>query len=318
MNLSTFPQLLGAFFRLIRWKNILMVAISMYLARIAVIHRILQTDDTGNSFTHLDFSILVLSAVFITAGGYLINDFFDIRIDRINKGDRVVLGNYFSLRFALYTHHIFSAAGILLGFYAAYRAGSVSLGGLHVIGVAMLWFYASRYKRIMILGNVVVSLLSALVIPMVWLFEFFALRQDGVNFAAAMPDFEALNRIILLYLVFSFLLSMSREIAKDIQDMEGDRLYQCRTFPILFGARNGMLLAGLFQLLSLIMLCFVLVFLAKARIMPLFYYVLFLITLPLCGLFYQTIRPGGSVRTVEQGLKLLMFIGVLSMILIQV
>ncbi|HRY33589.1 MAG TPA: geranylgeranylglycerol-phosphate geranylgeranyltransferase [Bacteroidales bacterium] len=317
MTPSTFPQLLGAFFRLIRWKNILMVAVSMYLARYALIYRILAGTDGGSTFTHADFCMLVLSVVFITAGGYLINDFFDIRIDRINKGDRVVLGRYFSLRFALYTHHFFSAAGMLLGFYASYRAGSLSLGGLHVIGVAILWFYAARYKRIMILGNVVVSLLSALVIPLVWLFEFFALRQDGVIFASAMPDFAALNRVVLLYLVFSFLLSMSREIVKDIQDMHGDRIYQCRTYPVLYGNRSGMLLAGLFQLLSLVILAIILFYLAKLRIMPLFYYILFLITMPLLGLFYQTVRPGGPVRTVEQGLKLLMFIGILSMIFIQ-
>ncbi len=158
------------------------------------------------------FHLLVLSTVLIAAGGYIINDYFDIKIDRINKPHRVWIGKTISRRSALLTHQIFSGLAILLVFPLGWKAV-----GIHIFSTGLLWLYASGFKKKPFIGNFVVALLTALVIA-----------EVAIIYSPA-------NRLIYMYAVFAFFINLIREIVKDMEDIRGDEHHGARTLPILYG-----------------------------------------------------------------------------------
>jgi 4-hydroxybenzoate polyprenyltransferase len=99
----------------------------------------------------------------------------------------------------------------------------------------VLWYYSLKYKRIPFAGNFTVAILAALILGMVWLFEFFALKQNGLIFAGMIRHFNEINMYVLGYAVFAFLVTLIREMVKDIEDIEGDRSFRCHTLPIVYG-----------------------------------------------------------------------------------
>lgn len=309
---------LKVYLRLFRWKNLVIIALTMILARYALIHPLLGKDITDFPFSRLDFLALVFSTVFIAAGGYIINDYFDVKIDRINRPEKMILGYFVSFRQALTIHQIFSLSGIILGFYAGYKVGSIRLGGIQAIVVAVLWFYAYRYKGLYFWGNFVVSLLSGLVILVVWLFEFYSLSQNALVFGTAITAFPTVNKIILVYVVLSFLLSFTREIIKDIADIPGDSRYGCTTIAV----KNGIVAASRLAALILFLVLSLLI-LIQALYLPglsafLLYYSVFLLDIPLVYLIYLTLTARDKIEFQRLGssIKMLMFLGVFSMIFV--
>jgi len=130
-----------AFLSLIRWQNLLIVILTMVLMRYAVLGPVISKIGvillmgTGEEvpmvlqFPWYDFLLLVAATVFITAGGYVINDYFDIKTDLINKG-KVIVGTKIPRRQAMMWHNIFNIAGVSAGFYISWKAGYIYLGVL--------------------------------------------------------------------------------------------------------------------------------------------------------------------------------------------
>ena len=183
----------------------------------------------------LNFALLVLSTVLIAAAGYIINDYFDMRADRINKPDKMSIGRKISRRTAIVLHWLFNIIGVLLGAYIALRMHVWKLGILNLIVSVTLWFYSTNFKRQLLTGNIVISLLSALVLIVVWLFEFYAVNTNTDTIRDMITVFRS---IIMPYFIFAFLISLVREMIKDIEDMEGDIKIFCRTFPIVYGVEK--------------------------------------------------------------------------------
>ena len=97
------------------------------------------------------------------------------------------------------------------------------LGFIFIAIAMMLWFYSAQYKKTAFWGNFVIALLSAMVVLIVWLFEFFALRANPINYTEAMKQLELISAVVAGYAIFAFLVSMIREIMKDVEDIEGDK-----------------------------------------------------------------------------------------------
>ena len=130
------------FFRLIRTKNLLIIAISQYLIRYAII--IPMTD--SKSLSDLQFFYLVLSTIFIAAAGYIINDYFDTRVDRLNNR-KLIIDHTIKRREAILLHFIFSGIGVFLGFFLGWRVGILNLGFINLFCSSALWFYSTHFKR---------------------------------------------------------------------------------------------------------------------------------------------------------------------------
>ena len=139
------------FFRLIRTKNLLIIAISQYLIRYAII--IPMTD--SKSLSDLQFFYLVLSTIFIAAAGYIINDYFDTRVDRLNNR-KLIIDHTIKRREAILLHFIFSGIGVFLGFFLGWRVGIINLGFINLFCSSALWFYSTHFKRAYLSGNLLI------------------------------------------------------------------------------------------------------------------------------------------------------------------
>lgn len=233
------------FLNLIRYKNLLFIVGLQLLMRYAVIQPILKVLFDGPSYymTDLQFALLVASTVFIAAAGYVINDYFDTRIDEINHPDSVIVGKSITKERAALIHHILAGLGVVMGLIVAFWCKSLSLGLIIVMVPGMLWFYSASYKRQFLVGNIIVAINSALLPLVVVMAEIAFLNKNS-----ELPISEAPNGgyiIPFLYAwvggfsVFTFLATLIREIIKDMEDEKGDREMESRSMPIVWGIKNS-------------------------------------------------------------------------------
>jgi 4-hydroxybenzoate polyprenyltransferase len=235
-----------AFFKLVRWQNLLIVILTMVLMRYAIIGPLISKigviliKGTGAEvpmvlqFSLLNFVLLVAATVFLTAGGYVINDYFDIKTDLINKG-KVIVGTRIPRRQAMMWHNIFNIAGVSIGFYISWKAGYFWLGTMFLVVSGLLYVYSASYKRQFLVGNLVVATLVAMVPLLVIIYEWPALyRYYSLN-AVTLPEINFIFYWVGGFAFFAFLTTLTREIIKDIEDFEGDIAYGRNTVPVVIG-----------------------------------------------------------------------------------
>ena len=159
-----------------------------------------------------------------------------------------------SVRHALSAYYIINGVAIIAGLYLAFIAGSFQLGLIFPAIIGLLWFYSSRYQRMPFWGNLIVSLLSAMVILIIWLFEFFMLLKNGGEFVNVIGQFDTINKYVWAYALFAFLVSLFREMLKDIQDMKGDMTMGYRTIPVLWGSKTARAITAFVIILTIALL----------------------------------------------------------------
>lgn len=237
------------FFKLIRPGNLLIIAATMYLLRIFVIGEVLEQNEMELQMTELQFAILVLSIVCIAAAGNIINDYFDVRTDRVNRPKQLIVGVSVKRRVAMVSHIALNFAGIIMGGLLAWEIGMWKLVFIHIFAAASLWYYSVIFKREFLIGNVVIAILSALIPLTVGLFEIPLIMETyGTQvrefFIQNAPDtdpnlfFKILYFFVLGFAGFAFLLTLVREIQKDLADVKGDQLAGFKTMPIVIGERK--------------------------------------------------------------------------------
>jgi 4-hydroxybenzoate polyprenyltransferase len=253
------------FLRLIRWQNLLMVIITMVLIRYAVLAPLISKigviliKGSGEEipmslqFSWHYFVLLVAATVFITAGGYIINDYFDIKTDLINKG-KIIVGTKIPRRQAMMLHSIFNIAGVAAGFYISYKAGYIWLGTLFLIVSGLLYFYSASYKRQFLIGNIIVALLTAMVPLLVVFYEWPALYKYYTINAIILPKINFIIYWVGGFALFAFLTNLSREIIKDIEDFEGDLAYGRNTVPVVIGVLSSKILSVVLITVTIILL----------------------------------------------------------------
>lgn len=163
------------------------------------------------------FVLVLLATMMAAAGGYVINDYHDIKTDRVNKPNRVIIGQQISRRQGMALHLSLSGIAILLGWSVNLKIGFAVL-----CCCLVLWAYAITFKKQFLSGNLIVASLSA--------FTLLILQFSGIQ----------LHRDLLwMYAGIAFLISLIREIIKDMEDVEGDRLDQCKTLPLVWGIKRS-------------------------------------------------------------------------------
>ncbi|NMC41950.1 MAG: UbiA family prenyltransferase [Bacteroidales bacterium] len=234
------------FLDLIRWKNLLIVVLTMVLMRYFVIAQLLgmvtvsmtAAPDIAVPMTLQlplsDFILLIAATVLVTAAGYVINDYFDIKTDLINRG-KVIVGTKVSRQKAMMWHSVLNLAGIAIGFYISSRAGYFWMGLLFLLVSGLLYFYSASYKRQFLIGNLMVSVLTAMVPMLVLFYEWPALYRFYAVNATSVPEMKFLFGWIGGFALFAFLTTLTREIIKDIEDFEGDTAYGRNTVPVVIG-----------------------------------------------------------------------------------
>lgn len=223
------------YIKLIRWPHLLMMALSMVLVRHMIILPRLAEAGLSPVSNSLVFSALVLAVMLIAAGGFVINDLFDRETDSINQAEKMIVGRFIGNSEALMLFRLLSLIGNLSGAFVAWKLSSWQLALIFPVMTGLLWFYSSRYKRMALTGNIVVSFAIAMVMLIVWLTDFFALRSDALLFSRAMLVLPEITGLVMAYTLFSFLVNFIGEIIVDILNVPGDSKMGFRTFPIVYG-----------------------------------------------------------------------------------
>ncbi|MFC6996073.1 geranylgeranylglycerol-phosphate geranylgeranyltransferase [Rufibacter roseus] len=197
-----------SFLSLIRFPNLLIMLLTQVLVRA---YLVFPERSLGQLFS-FRFILLLLATLCVAAAGYIINDYYDLKIDRINKPDRIVVGKGLTRRKAMAIHLYLSVVGVALGIVLGWRVGLVMFGT-----AMLLWGYSAQFKKLPFVGNFTIALLAATMVLVVPL----AAGQS--------------SKAVWAYGVFAFLTTLIREIIKDIEDEQGDASFRCRTLPIVFG-----------------------------------------------------------------------------------
>lgn len=318
-----------AFLNLIRWPNLLMVIMTMVLMRYAVLAPLISkimvilVNGKGNEtpmslqFPWYDFIILVASTVCIAAGGYVINDYFDIKTDLINKG-KVIVGTKIPRRKAMMWHSIFNIIGVAAGFYISYRAGYIWLGSLFLVVSGLLYFYSASYKRQFLIGNIIVAFLTAMVPMLVVFFEWPALYKYYTLNAVVLPPINILVYWVGGFAIFAFLTNLTREIIKDIEDFEGDIAYGRNTVPVIIGILAAKIVSAALIIITVIMLFVAWHFFISDTITLI--YISVAVVLPLLFVLYRVIRSSEKkeLHSASSMMKVAMITGVLYSLVVKI
>lgn len=303
-----------AFLRLIRFKNLLIIVLLQLLLRYVLLLPMLAHYGLEPALSHLRFALLVLTTVFLAASGYVINDYFDIKTDLINRPSRVVAGQVYPRRTVLLWHVLFTFLGVFMGLFLAYISRKENYALMFILVPALLWYYSTTLKKQMLIGNLVISFMTAIVPYFVVSLEFAVLaRVHG----EAILDTEACSMAWFWttgFAFFAFASNLGREIIKDLEDVKGDAEAGCRTLPIEMGEPATRRLVAILHAALLLALWIVYAMVPQLRSSPLaFVYFLVLLTLPFLWLMFKVLKARSRIdyHKASQWSKLIMLLGIL-------
>lgn len=233
------------YLQLIRLPNLLIIPFVQYCMRFCIIEPILRVNGFALQLTEIQFLFLVLSTIFLAAAGYVINDYFDVKIDLINKPDSVIVSKSIPRRTAMAMHIVFNSIGILLGLYLVYIIKIYIIALVYFVVAGLFWYYSTTYKRQFLVGNFVVAFLTALVPLQVILYEVVLLNNAYRDFLLEHNyNFNGIFFWVLGFSVFAFLTNLIREIVKDIEDFEGDNSFGRDTMPVIIGVTTSKIIVA--------------------------------------------------------------------------
>ncbi len=326
-----------AFIKLIRLPNLLIIALTQYAIRYGVIYPIIYNFSGGQhipgvglKMTELDFFLLSLSTVMIAAAGYIINDYFDVKVDRVNRPDRIIVGKFIKRRVAMGAHIVINTIAILIGAYLAYTIGNWKLIFIQVLSAGALWYYSTLFKKQVLVGNVIVALLAALVPFVAGLYELIlqhAFTDDTVNSLLFRLEeytpfedveyllIEILNSIlywILGFTIFAFISTVIREVIKDIEDYEGDKKYFSNTLAVVYGKTKAKIFTQGVAIVMVSLVAYLQYFQLQGKDMASFMYFLFAIQLPLIYVIVklQAAQEKTDYTRLSMNMKLIMLMGI--------
>ncbi|MES2799563.1 MAG: geranylgeranylglycerol-phosphate geranylgeranyltransferase [Bacteroidota bacterium] len=282
------------FLRLIRPINLLIIVLTMYGAILYLFN--------GSSvklipYSELDFGLLVFSTVLIAAAGNIINDYFDVKADKVNKPDRLIITKHIKRRWAIFWHWTFNCIGFFIGIYLSIKYQSLSFVFVQLMSINLLWFYSMYFKRKMLIGNVIISFLSAMIPILVVIFYHFSMTKSTDR----LEDYT----FIFIMAGFAFVLNFAREIIKDIQDIEGDKLIQVRSLPMIVGINTSLVIAGV--LLCVLPALMIIIWFFGAREITMVHAAALVDVLAILVLIFASQR----LKIIDQLIKLTMLIGLL-------
>ncbi len=213
-------------FSVVRGYNILMIVLAQYLASIFILSPDLPLREV---VFDLNLFFIVVASALVIASGYIINNFYDAEKDLINKPKKSMLDRLVSQRFKLTTYFILNFLAVVAASYVSFRA--VFFFSSYIFGI---WFYSHKLKKVPFVGNFVSATLA--IAPFFVVFVYY-------------KNFET---VIFVHALFLFLLILSREMIKDLENIKGDLAQNYKTIPIIYGAKISKLCIALLIFLSLI------------------------------------------------------------------
>ncbi|HSN08247.1 MAG TPA: geranylgeranylglycerol-phosphate geranylgeranyltransferase [Hanamia sp.] len=304
---------LAAFFRLIRWPNLLFIVLTQMMFRYFILPFVYLESHTGYENIKLSenlFYLLVLASVCIAAAGYIINDYFDENIDQVNKSSKVIVGKFIRRRSAILLHAILSFIGLVLSIYIGYQLTNIFIPFFNFLAINILLVYSSTFKKKILIGNILISLLTAWVILVLTLAEYrFRISPEDVVW-------QRLLKMSFVYAGFAFIISLIREVIKDMEDMEGDIKYGCKTMPIVWGLPVSKVFTAVWIVVLAGVLFAILIYVLQLGWWLSALYSLIAIIIPLLWVLQQLYKANTSseFHRLSSVVKLIMLAGIVSML----
>lgn len=309
-----------AFFKLVRWTNLLMIALMMLLVYYCLMSPLFTSGIAAVMPPAPSFLLLVISLVFIVAGGYVINDIFDVDIDKINKPERQLVTTVFSEKEARIFYNVLTLIGLLAALASSIiiaKTKFFTLFAILLLLVGVLYSYSSTYKKKLVVGNLIVSLLVAFSVFLPWLFEMIYLSNNVLVLSLSKNIMMEILPYVMIYTVFAFLTNFIREILKDAEDLKGDSVTHCRTIPIVYGIKKMNVILLVLALLVYVLLLYFMIDLWKMKsyiTLGIIFFIWNTFPVMFFNLFVKNVNVNYHSYSVFY--KVIMLLGVLSMIFI--
>jgi len=309
-------KLTTAFLKLVRWPNLVFIALTQVLFLYCIENPIFYNAKIGTNVHGVYFVLLTLASIFIAAAGNIINDYFDLNIDQINKPQKVIVDKVINRRSAILWHLLLSLVGIAFGFYIDWCTSVRFLGLANMASVILLFLYSASLKKKFLIGNVLIALLTAWVILVITYCEtnhLLDVFRKGSSLEA-----DKLSRLTFLYAGFAFIISLIREVIKDMEDIEGDRRYGCKTMPIVWGLNASKVFVAVW--LTVLIVALVIVQFYVLQFGWWFWlsagYCLLFIIVPLIWIFRKLLvaKSPADFHQISSLVKTVMLTGILSML----
>jgi 4-hydroxybenzoate polyprenyltransferase len=311
-------KLIAAFLRLVRWPNLAFIILTQLLFYYCVYVPMLKVQ--SNNQLNLLFFLLIIASVFIAAAGYIINDYFDVQIDLINKPNRIIIGKFIKRRWAIVWHLVLSGIAILLSLYVSYRTCEWLIVIVNLVCVTALWVYSTTFKRKLLSGNLMIAALTSWVILVVYIFvgaNLLSIQGWVINTHAF--NVQRLFKFTFLYAGFAFVTTLIREVIKDLEDMDGDRKYDCNTMPIAWGVPASKVFVGVWLVVATTALAIVVLYAWQSGWWAAALYFLILVIAPLLLMLkklYSAAEPM-DYHALSNIIKFVMLAGIISMLFLK-
>jgi len=308
-------NLAGAFLKLIRWPNLAFIVLTQVLFYYCILPFVYK----GQSATYLSpgiFYLLMAASLCIAAAGYIINDYFDLNIDLINKPSKLIIEKYINRRWAIILHLCLSFTGFLISGYVGYKLRNIYIPFFNLLAIAGLWFYSTTFKRKLLIGNVVISILTAWVILVITVAEY-KFNRPANEYSLIVPR---LLKVSFLYAGFAFIISLIREVIKDMEDLQGDMKYGCETMPIIWGIPVSKVFAGVWLVVLIGSVAALQFYVLQFGWWFSVVYCVIVIITPLLWILQQLYRAqvAEDFHILSTAVKLVMFTGILSMVFFRI
>nr|WP_294776896.1 geranylgeranylglycerol-phosphate geranylgeranyltransferase [uncultured Flavobacterium sp.] len=298
------------FLRLIRYQNLLLLAFMQLIFR----YGFLKYEAIYLFLNDFQYGLLVLSTLMIAAAGYIINDIMDQETDSENKPFNMVIGKGISEAMAYNIYFVLNVTGVGIGFYLSNTIQKPTFAGIFIIIVTLLYLYATTFKRMLLIGNLIVAFLLAISILIIGVYDLLPLtfennqKEMGVYFS-----------LLLDYALFAFIINFIREIVKDMEDVNGDYNQGMNTLPISIGvSRTAKVVFGLGIMATLILLWYINTYLMENN---LYYAVIYALLFVIGPMIFFVIKIWNAkskkdFHLLSSVLKWIIFFGILSILVI--
>ncbi len=305
-------KIIVAFSRLVRWPNLVFIALTQVLFEYCIFQKVYRGTAVYEG-EQKQFLFIVIASLLIAAAGYIINDYFDLNIDQVNRPGKVVVNLIINRRWVIFWHMFLSLLGFFFTGLALPLTEYWHLVLANLVSIILLWFYSTNFKKQLLIGNIVISLLTAWVILIVY----FSKYPLHISKLLAIDRNEIrLFRFTVLYACFAFVISLIREVIKDMEDVEGDRKYGCRTMPIIWGMNASKVFVAVWLIVLVAALIILQLYAVPFGWWYSIAYCVLLIIVPLLWILMKLFRANSpkEFHVLSIAVKLVMFTGILSMI----
>jgi len=243
-----------------------------------------------------------------------------LNIDKINKPTRIIVEKVIRRRWAIVWHLILTGIGVVISFYIGYKINNIFLGFLNLCSAFLLLFYSTKYKKELMIGNIIISLLTSWVVIVLYFSELRFYYEFNVESERYKEYITVLFKGAVLYGGFAFIISMIREVIKDLEDMKGDEKFGCRTMPIVWGIPASKIFVGTWLVVLIGALCIVQFYALQLHWWFSALYCILFIIIPLVFILRKLGKAmvQRDYHKLSTQVKLVMLAGILSMIFFKI